>query len=268
MWGIIMGTFYKIYGPSDELYHHGVKGQKWGVRNYQNEDGSYKPGAEGRYDPDDSVGSAKRAMKAARLERRTANKEYNKAFKQWYDHPLRQFSFRKSTREKDAKAWDEVLRTADNANKSSDKYKQAKKAYKDAKNAKKLARKEYEKTPEGMAEKRAKMADRRRKAAKVGAAAVAAGLAAYGVYKIHDKKVQERRAEAEARSRKIEDAYAAYEFKDLMGKMENMVKEGGWGSGNGSHYSYSVDREGNYRIKRRTSTSNGVLESSGRFKRS
>lgn len=32
-----------------ELYHHGVKGQKWGVRRYQNPDGSYKAGAEGRY---------------------------------------------------------------------------------------------------------------------------------------------------------------------------------------------------------------------------
>lgn len=34
---------------STQLYHHGVEGQKWGVRRYQNEDGSYKPGAEGRY---------------------------------------------------------------------------------------------------------------------------------------------------------------------------------------------------------------------------
>ena len=34
-----------------ELYHHGIKGQHWGVRRYQNKDGSYKSGAEGRYAP-------------------------------------------------------------------------------------------------------------------------------------------------------------------------------------------------------------------------
>lgn len=38
-----------IYVVNSELYHHGVLGQKWGRRRYQNEDGSYKTGAEGRY---------------------------------------------------------------------------------------------------------------------------------------------------------------------------------------------------------------------------
>lgn len=37
-----------LWNPN-ELYHHGIKGQKWGVRRFQNQDGSYKPGAEGRY---------------------------------------------------------------------------------------------------------------------------------------------------------------------------------------------------------------------------
>ena len=30
---------YKIY-RTDELYHHGIKGQKWGIRRFQNKDGS------------------------------------------------------------------------------------------------------------------------------------------------------------------------------------------------------------------------------------
>ena len=33
-----------------ELYHHGIKGQKWGLRRFQNKDGSLKPAGEGRYD--------------------------------------------------------------------------------------------------------------------------------------------------------------------------------------------------------------------------
>ena len=28
---------------SQELYHHGTKGQKWGIRKYQNSDGSLTP---------------------------------------------------------------------------------------------------------------------------------------------------------------------------------------------------------------------------------
>lgn len=33
-------VYIKYYDESDELYHHGVKGQRWGVRHYQNPDGS------------------------------------------------------------------------------------------------------------------------------------------------------------------------------------------------------------------------------------
>ena len=33
-----------------ELYHHGIKGQKWGVRRFQNKDGSLTPAGERRYD--------------------------------------------------------------------------------------------------------------------------------------------------------------------------------------------------------------------------
>lgn len=46
-----MSPYYVAMINSPGLCHYGVKGTHWGVRNYQYEDGSYKPGAEGRYAP-------------------------------------------------------------------------------------------------------------------------------------------------------------------------------------------------------------------------
>ena len=34
---------------NNELYHHGIKGQKWGQRNYQNKDGSLTAAGQARY---------------------------------------------------------------------------------------------------------------------------------------------------------------------------------------------------------------------------
>ena len=43
----------------NELYHHGIYGQKWGVRRFQNPDGSLTPEGRERYD----VGDPKKGVK-------------------------------------------------------------------------------------------------------------------------------------------------------------------------------------------------------------
>ena len=47
-----------------ELYHHGIKGQRWGIRRFQNEDGSLKPAGAKRYST--AVESAKFLSGASR----------------------------------------------------------------------------------------------------------------------------------------------------------------------------------------------------------
>lgn len=42
------------------LFHHGIKGQRWGVRRYQNPDGSLTPEGQKRYDRDIRENNAKK----------------------------------------------------------------------------------------------------------------------------------------------------------------------------------------------------------------
>ena len=56
-----------IYAKTDELYHHGIKGQRWGIRRYQNPDGTLTEAGRKRY------GSSVEKVRKKDLLRQTTN---------------------------------------------------------------------------------------------------------------------------------------------------------------------------------------------------
>lgn len=101
-------TYY--YKP--ELRHWGIKGQKWGIRRFQNEDGSLTPAGKERYGVDENgrINSAEGARKYI-LDQRDRRYRGREVFDDMLDfeNEIEETKEFKELREKDRKLIDEML---------------------------------------------------------------------------------------------------------------------------------------------------------------
>ena len=104
-----------------ELYHHGIKGMKWGVRRYQNEDGSLTAEGMRRY------GSTGAEYLQAKRDKRTAQKEYDKAFDKAYNKAHNAYSLSKKKRQENDERWNKAFETGEKSRLADKKFKEEKK---------------------------------------------------------------------------------------------------------------------------------------------
>lgn len=76
-----------MYTTYYELYHHGIKGQRWGVRRYQNKDGSLTPAGKKRYYDTPELNKQKSEMQSARAVYKSSKSAYNKATSRYQNVP-------------------------------------------------------------------------------------------------------------------------------------------------------------------------------------
>lgn len=174
------------YESSNELYHHGIKGMKWGRRRFQTADGSLTAAGRKRYsggisgairnkqysNAERDLASVKKQQRQVDSELRElkgyaknptglANSKISTAIRNKQIRDLEKSKAQLKSREKDNR---DAMRELDEI----DKYQSQKRAERNTQEAK-AARKE-----------------KAIKAAKVGAAVAGTALAAYGAYKVHE----------------------------------------------------------------------------------
>ena len=104
---------FAIY-DSNYLAHHGIKGQKWGIRRYQNEDGTLTSAGRARY-------GSLNALKA-HSDYKKAYDQYSKDFDKSY-HESQKIHFSKASRRRNQELIDKAYDSAIKANEARKKYK-------------------------------------------------------------------------------------------------------------------------------------------------